>query len=415
MKIPSIKDIHSVAACTLLVLFSSMSYAATLSVPSPDDTYSAPYVSDGSDGNLTISGPITLIVPDTKIFNFTTFSIFEGGVLDFFGATSTDNIQIFATGDVLIDGILNAMPSMLTITTPGSITINGSINFGESLTLSASTISITGILDGTDYRYPLPDANPGTITLAVPEPETYGMLLAGLSMIGFMAHRRKAKLIMSRLLMSITMLITALLFTNGAHAVTNEYSFENNVIAFPFSPTNTSQTSIEVLSAPYASMVVTDVHDGVDISLTINESFTGWIETISFDYIPQLGFGSITKSTDPTTTKPYYYSDPNGVNGFGASFFGASSTILTFLYGNPFGENLTIHFRNLPDEVDATSFVPQYLSVREAYGWGKASNNTAYVLASTVAAIPEPETSGLFLAGLGILGFIARRRSISIA
>lgn len=101
------------------------------------------------------------------------------------------------------------MPSMLTITTPGSITINGTINFGDALTLSASTISINGTTDGNfetiertnssitlqskDYsRYPLTDGTPGAITISVPEPETYSLLMTGLYMIGFIVRRRKA-------------------------------------------------------------------------------------------------------------------------------------------------------------------------------------------------------------------------------
>ncbi|MES2553545.1 MAG: FxDxF family PEP-CTERM protein, partial [Pseudomonadota bacterium] len=31
-----------------------------------------------------------------------------------------------------------------------------------------------------------------TLTSAVPEPETYGMMLAGLGLMGFVARRRKA-------------------------------------------------------------------------------------------------------------------------------------------------------------------------------------------------------------------------------
>jgi hypothetical protein len=43
------------------------------------------------------------------------------------------------------------------------------------------------------------------------------------------------------------------------------------------------------------------------------------------------------------------------------------------------------------------------------YGSGTAAFGSIYAN-YTVAAVPEPKTSGMFLAGLGIIGFIASRR-----
>jgi hypothetical protein len=43
------------------------------------------------------------------------------------------------------------------------------------------------------------------------------------------------------------------------------------------------------------------------------------------------------------------------------------------------------------------------------YGTGTAAFGSIYATYS-VAAVPEPKTSGMFLAGLGIIGFIASRR-----
>ena len=51
---------------------------------------------------------------------------------------------------------------------------------------SNGVLGAGGTMQGT---YP----NTQTITAAVPEPETYGMMMAGLAMIGFMVRRRKAR------------------------------------------------------------------------------------------------------------------------------------------------------------------------------------------------------------------------------
>ena len=43
------------------------------------------------------------------------------------------------------------------------------------------------------------------------------------------------------------------------------------------------------------------------------------------------------------------------------------------------------------------------------YSWAVRDGDVAYV-SPIVAAIPEPETYTMLLAGLGLLGFMARRR-----
>lgn len=221
---------------------------------------------------------------------------------------------------------------------------------------------------------------------------------------------------MSRLLMAVPSLITVLLFGNGAQAATYGYSFQENILAFPFYPTDRSQNTTEALSVPYANMDIADVAGGVDMNIRINRSLTGWLDSISFNYISQLGLSGAIKGNNPTAGRPYYYSDPDGVNGFGTSYsfpqWEPSSTFLTFVYGNPFGESLAIHFRNLPNGVDAASFAPQYLSVRDAYGWGKGSSNTAYVLANPIAAVPEPTSAMLVSLGLLAVVLTARNRGI---
>ena len=56
--------------------------------------------------------------------------------------------------------------------------------------------------------------------------------------------------------------------------------------------------------------------------------------------------------------------------------------------------------------IDGTSVTPLVLTLM-----GTTSKSSAlYSGELSVAAVPEPETYAMFLAGLGALGFVARRR-----
>jgi hypothetical protein len=78
-----------------------------------------------------------------------------------------------------------------------STTANGDPSYGYMFYFDSGTVS--GIQE-VNYRYSYGQTNPimfihsgdvgGNIS-AVPEPEEYGMMLAGLGLIGFMVHRRK--------------------------------------------------------------------------------------------------------------------------------------------------------------------------------------------------------------------------------
>ena len=69
---------------------------------------------------------------------------------------------------------------------------------GDSITgLDSLNVSFSGV-DYSELKGDLTIDSLGghlEITTAVPEPETYAMLLAGLGLLGFLAHRRKSSAI----------------------------------------------------------------------------------------------------------------------------------------------------------------------------------------------------------------------------
>jgi hypothetical protein len=93
-----------------------------------------------------------------------------------------------AAGDVTVD-YLNAAFS----TGGGDGGVNDAANFyikGPQYYTgleSAPVFELGSYTGGTDSR----DGLPATLTISVPEPATWGMMLAGLGLVGFVARRRR--------------------------------------------------------------------------------------------------------------------------------------------------------------------------------------------------------------------------------
>jgi hypothetical protein len=106
------------------------------------------------------------------------FSNFSGGVTAFGGNFfGSDVAGQFTIGNVLLTAIDG---SVVTYTLNGAMD-SDFLGFVSSTPLAAVTL-------GTDGGPYWPTAN--NVVLAVPEPATYGMLLAGLGFVGVMSRRR---------------------------------------------------------------------------------------------------------------------------------------------------------------------------------------------------------------------------------
>jgi hypothetical protein len=97
--------------------------------------------STGADGAFSLNNSLTLNASNNQTFNYTTFDLQSGGILDFSGLTRSDSIFILATGDIYLNGILN-LYSNLTFETTGNVFVNGTVEIGSStFQLSATTIN----------------------------------------------------------------------------------------------------------------------------------------------------------------------------------------------------------------------------------------------------------------------------------
>ena len=157
---------------------------------------SAYTVSDGVHAPLTASG--LLLVSYPFISSPTAGAIFTTQVKATFSTDVSNVSLIFA--DTEIGSVLGSMSAFdfngNLLGTTGNITTPNNANFGGvavgELTLALNYSGIRSVVFNTDSDGAIVDNL--SFTPAVPEPEIYAMMVAGLGMTGFFARRRKSVL-----------------------------------------------------------------------------------------------------------------------------------------------------------------------------------------------------------------------------
>lgn len=119
--------------------------------------------------------------------------VYADAIFNHNGGCCTDPTQISQTG-----GGLFTLSSLDVLYTSGGTTLVGS-NAAVYTVTGTGTINFgslfAGVTEVTWYDSGNSDSAFDNVTInAIPEPETYAMLLAGLGLLGFAARRRKQKL-----------------------------------------------------------------------------------------------------------------------------------------------------------------------------------------------------------------------------
>lgn len=162
--------------------------------------------SNGSDGAFVLDGFMSLSVTNQQIFNYTTFDLRPGSILEFNGIGTGDEVTILSLGDINLDGTL-ILSGNLSIWSASQIFFNGEIWLnGHNLSLYSNVVGFTGELDtagGTlcvasfcdiDKRpavtpvigrgiFEIPTGG-GFVTEA-PEPKIYSLLMLGFLSFAF--------------------------------------------------------------------------------------------------------------------------------------------------------------------------------------------------------------------------------------
>ena len=203
-----------------------------------------------------------------------------------------------------------------------------------------------------------------------------------------------------------------LAFSSASHATTTVYDFGTLVgDGYLGAPT----------TASFAQLSATDTGSGVwNFMLSIDNSlFTlfqnsgAFISTLSFDFAPN-PVGPIVSTLNSSTVA--------GVTSVSTtSGAGGSGTGLNFDFGTKFGqgfhnrlignESVNWSVSGLTNGINSNSLNLSNLLIHVQGAGLDGKQSAKYV--PIVSPIPEPETYAMLLAGLGLIGFSARRRKLN--
>jgi hypothetical protein len=138
------------------------------------------YQAYSATGIWGVGGPTDYWLSNNTRYNPIVFSQFSGGVSAFGGNFFASDIA----GQFVPDGTM-----VLTAVDGGTLTYDLAGATTSSFVGFVSTAPLASVTLGTDGGAYWPTAN--DVVLAVPEPGTYGMMVAGLALLGVAARRRR--------------------------------------------------------------------------------------------------------------------------------------------------------------------------------------------------------------------------------
>ena len=206
---------------------------------------------------------------------------------------------------------------------------------------------------------------------------------------------------MSRSKLFLTLAIAGFLaFSGAAQAVTTTtYTYGSFLTGYAGAPTTPN----------FASLVAIDNKNGIwNFTLTINNSLfsafgnNAYIGSMSFDFNPD----PVNRNLKTT----FLGSNIGGVRSVGLTSANGNSGLSDIDFGTKFGQGSGNRLSQNDyvswsiSGLSSSIYTNSYVHVQGAIGGGSAKYTPI------MSAIPEPETYAMMLAGLGLLGFTARRR-----
>lgn len=205
-------------------------------------------------------------------------------------------------------------------------------------------------------------------------------------------------------LAKITVLAFSVIWPSLTVAATFNYSFTDRI----------TSDGMEPLPGSLSYLTISDGDYGVELRLTtVPTSLNGWISELSFDPSTPLPI-QMSKDTLTTPGEPFFEA-PSGI-GSGSAFninpWSLAYHFFSFerqIYDLETSHIAVIKIKGLDSSVRAQDFHPLGILAVGSPGAKSLYGADSMQIQAVLAPVPEPETYAMFLAGLCLLGFMARR------